>query len=73
MEENARIYVDCFFYGFYILEKDLKKYNLHTTHTKPDEIEIFDDITTCKNNKVVSRCQYLKPYYINFLEYYGIL
>tara|TARA_B110000014_G_C19656835_1_gene345527 strand:- start:132 stop:287 length:156 start_codon:yes stop_codon:yes gene_type:complete len=40
---NNKIYIDCFFYGFYIEKNELKKYK---TKNQEDEIFIYNLINT---------------------------
>ena len=52
---NNKIYIDCFFYGFYIDKNELKKYK---TKNKEDEIFIYNLINTNLVNNSLSKIFY---------------
>ncbi len=52
---NNKIYIDCFFYGFYIDKNELTKYK---TKNKEDEIFIYNLINTNLVNNSLSKIFY---------------
>lgn len=73
MDNDEYVYIDCFYYGFYIKKSELKKYSINSKNSKKKLNNCSDVFNYSKlseqlnylKNKIIYRLKYLKSILVN--------